>query len=164
MVRMLASVFGGPRRGGWLPTGYELHTLGRMSLPPARVGPSGFVQIGLLYNSGSPTITLDEVYLLHESGDLTVVECGTASPSAGAASNRLWLDAPSLDDPQGSVWVGAAADRSDARYAGTAVAARPPYGHNLEPGGMNVFTVTSNADSAAVSSTHYKRWHTHAAE
>lgn len=145
-------------------TAYELHTLGRLSLPTMRVGPAGNVQIGIVRGAGSATVTLDEVYLFHESGDLTVVECGTASPAAGAASNRLWIDAPSLDDPQSSVWVGHAADRSDAHHAGSACTARPPYGHNLAPDGMNVFTVTSNADSPEVSSTHYKRWHSHAAE
>lgn len=145
-----------------LTTAYQMITLGRVTLPSTKVGPAGFAQLSI-YRDGGSTVTLDEVYLFHESGDLTFVEAGTASPSAGGDSNRLWLDAPSLDTPQGGVWLGFAADRSDSRHAGPATMARPPYGHNLLPAGMNVFTVTSNADSAAVSSTHYRRWHTHAA-
>lgn len=144
---------------------WQVVTLGRLILPVAKVGPAGSVVIVTQRDAGSAaTIDQDEVWLFHESGDLTLVNCGVTPGTPAVPAKRLWIDAPTLDNPQGSVFVGTAANRSDSFNPGSYAIARAPYGHNLQPAGMNFFVMTENATDAVVTSSHYKRWHTHAAE
>lgn len=101
---------------------------------------------------------LDELMIFPmEDAALTWVECGTGSPSATVAS-RLWVDGPTLEKPRGQILVGNDEDRLDAR------AARPLArgSHMLYPGKMLAYLLCSAAGGAAMQTTYYKAWHTHA--
>jgi hypothetical protein len=132
------------------------------SLPTARIGSAGFNRISLLRDPAhSASVLVDEAWLFAlDKGRLTHVECGTAAPAVGGASNRLWIDAPSLDDPIGGMQIGTAVDRTDA-YAPAGAKVLSEMSHTFDPGGTMVFTVTSNALSADVALEHYPRFHTH---
>lgn len=141
---------------------YYFLSLGRFTMPPSRLGPAGFVQITIQQTSGAVDLNLDEAWLLPLGQDcgLTIVECGTAAPTAGGASNRLWIEAATLNEPFGALWVGNAADQSDRRYPG-ADAVRAWGQHIFSPTGTAVFTATQNAQDASTSLQHFRRYHTH---
>lgn len=113
--------------------------------------------INLVGTGGSGTISVDETYLLDTTrGAVSLVDCGAAT--------RLWIDAPDAN-PRNlpSIFVGTAADRSDAAGAiGTSVLSKGD--HDLDPRGAVLFTVTDGVNDAVVSASFYKRWHTHAGE
>lgn len=138
---------------------WQTVTLGTVNLPPRGLGADGIVQLWLSGND----VVLDEAWLFNiESGRLTWVECGTASPSAGGTSNRLWLDSPSLTNPAPAVYRGFAADRSDSYHVASELLS---FGnHEFTPPTMNVFTVTTNSQAADLSLAHYPRYHTHVVE
>jgi hypothetical protein len=129
-----------------------------MVLPTRAMSSAGLVRIEL---SGPSGLLLDEAWLFNtDTGKLTWVECGTATPSAGASANRLWLDPASLANPAPSVWLGTAADRSDAFAPG--YPAMQSFGdHEFVPPSMNVFTVTSNSVATAVTLSYSAAFHTH---
>ena len=136
---------------------WQLFNLGALTSPPIAMGPSGFVQIDLNENSGQ--VDIDEAYLFAtDLGDLTVVDCGTGSPSAGGPSKHLWIDAPTPDVPMGAIYRGHSDDRSDAFHA--APNADTWGDHAFDPKGTNVFVVTSNTTDAATSLEHSRRYHT----
>lgn len=136
---------------------WQLFCLGAFTSPPVAMGPAGLVQIDL--NESSGEVQIDEGYLFAtDLGDLTVVDCGTGSPSAGGPSNRLWIDAPTLARPMGGIYRGNAVDRSDAWHAGEF---STPWGvHDFDPRGTSVFVATSNALDASTSLEHYRRYNT----
>jgi hypothetical protein len=138
---------------------WQLFCLGAFTTPPIGMGPAGLVQIDLNENSGQ--VELDEAYLFAtDQGSLTVVDCGTGTPSAGGPSNRLWIDAPTPDVPMGAIYRGFSADRSDAFHAGS-VAYTDTWGtHDFDPRGTSVFVATANALDAATSLEHYRRYNT----
>ena len=141
---------------------WQLVLLGVFTLPPSDLGPSGSVQVQIARGTTAETPEVDEAYLFAtDLGRLTVVDCGTGSPVAGGPSNRLWIDAPSSDQPQGGVWRGNAADRSDAWHAGSAAAVWEV--HTFDPLGTSVFVATQDTIDAPTSLEHYKRFHTHVA-
>ncbi|RNL63654.1 hypothetical protein EFK50_07885 [Nocardioides marmoriginsengisoli] len=127
-----------------------------LNLPPRKMGSSGKVRIELL---GSTGVVLDELWLFNtDIGRLTWVECGTATPAAGGSANRLFLDSPTLEHPEYTVYLGTAADRSDAFHAGNEMVS---FGaHEFAPPQMNIFTITSNSQAAAITLSHYRNFHT----
>lgn len=139
----------------YLPGGltYRLVPLGKVTLPPTRVGSSGFAQVVLLRGAGETApLYVDELYAFHESGALTMLEAHS--------SKHLWVEAPSLDEPQGAIWVGNAADGSDKWHAGWLHQSWES--HTFDPEGMNLLAVTGGVQDALVDLTHYRRHHTHA--
>lgn len=155
-------------QSGWSTTGttnvtfaanvWTLVALGEAPSKFRDVGPNGSVKIRLSNLQGGSTVSLDEAWLfVMDDAALTVVDASATSP---AAAKRLWVDAPSLDRPQGGVFQGSAADRSDAYYAPTVYSLMD---HNFDPAGMSAFIVTANASGPSVTLTHYRRWHTSAA-
>lgn len=101
-------------------------------------------------------IRLDDLYLLNlDIGTVTIVSCGTGTPASGGSANRLWLDPATMtNDGQPAIFIGYAADRSDAYDPGTAIKAwTPPL---FEPTSMNLFTAC-NALDAAVTLSHFRR-------
>lgn len=141
---------------------WKLFELDRLTLPPTAV-PAGSSAKVRLSMSSSNRLDLDEVYLFNtDIGDLSWVDCGTAAPSAGGSSNRLWLDTASLDWPRPAALLGTQPDRSDARHVDSITEHRAEGVHMLNPGRLNVFSLTSNALNAAVSLRHYRRWHSNA--
>lgn len=142
-------------------TTWTLKCLGATTMPPVDIGPAGYVSVQMQRDAASGlTIQLDEAYLFAtDYGRLTIVDCGTGSPAAGAASNRLWIDAPTPANPNGGLYRGNASDRSDQWHAGGV--ALPWQVHDFDPAGMNVFVATQNTIDASTSLEHYRRWHTH---
>lgn len=138
---------------------WYLVPLGAAVSPPLLLGPSGFVSVAI---NGGSTVQVDEAYLFAtDQGRLTIVDCATGSPAVGGPSNRLWIDGPSLDEPNGAVFRGFAADRSDAWHPGALASVWQV--HDFEPTGTNVFVVTQNTIDATTSLEHYRRYHTHVA-
>lgn len=142
--------------GGW-----SIAPLGVFHLPTAALPPGSTAVVRIQIIGENANTYLDEAWLFRMDGALTEVACGTAAPSAGGSSNRLWVDSPSLEQPQGGVWVGYAADRSDARAAGPLMTSLGR--HAFVPPKMSVYVGTSNATGATVTLQHYPRWHTNAA-
>lgn len=136
---------------------WAIVTVGLMNLPTRKLGSSGKVRVTL---SAPANTTLDEAWLFNvDTGRLTWVEAGTGAPAAGGPASRLWIDAASLANPEPSITLGTAADRSDEMGAGEKVVS---FGvHDFVPPQVNVFIVTSGSTAAAVNLVHYPRWHTH---
>lgn len=95
-------------------------------------------------------LEFDDAWLFNERlGQLTWLDASDRK--------RVWLDSPTTDLPEESIYRGNLADRSDAHY--------PPviksWGRNqFRPGKIKVDTVCSALD-AAVSLSYYKRFRTH---
>lgn len=137
---------------------YQIFEVAELDLPSRLSGSAGSVRISM---DSASALTLDEAWLFNkDTGNLTWVECGTAAPAAGGTSNRLWMDAATVDVPQPTVWTGFASDRSDQVFPTTMLSNDV---HNIAPTAINVFTVTTNSTAASLSLTHYARWHTHVA-
>lgn len=135
--------------------------LGRMTSPPAKVGPAGFFQMGIQRDSSSSAnIIIDEAWLFAmDKGRLTVVDCGTGTPTIGSIANRLRVAAPSLDAPFGAIEVATAADFSDSYVATSTKVMCDQTGHRFDPNGSVIYAVTSGpATEASVSFEHYARW------
>lgn len=143
---------------------WQLVTAAPLVLPSVKLGTSGKVSIEL---TGSTGLLLDDAWVMNiETGHITIVECGTASPSVGGSANRLWLDAPSVATPSPGVYLGFASDRSDSFFAGQTLSNNKGYmsslgNHEFVPPAMNVFTVTTNSTASSVSLSHYPRYMTH---
>jgi hypothetical protein len=143
-------------RGGTTTT-WLLYEIARVVLPPDDLPPGSAQKVRVTLSS-SALIYLDELYLFNtDIGHLTWVSCGTGAPATGGSSNRLWIDTATLDRPREAIWLGTAADGSDRRHAlGSEV--RSLGTHVIEPGDLNLFTLTSNAENAAASARYYPRW------
>jgi hypothetical protein len=142
---------------------WKLVCFGESNVPNVDIGPAGYVRVSVQRDAldSGVTVEVDETYLFAtDEGRLTIVDCGTGTPSAGGPSNRLWIDAPSPDQPQGAIWRGNADDRSDAWHAGHLAEPWSPDGHELDPAGANFFVATSNASDALTSAQCYPRFNT----
>lgn len=138
---------------------WKIAPVATMVLPTRTLGSAGVVRIEL---SGPSGVQLDEAWLFNvETGCLTQVECGTGTPTPGGPSNRVFIDAPSLDTPVYSVSLGNAADRSDAFGAGDVLLASDE--HEFVPPSVNVFAVNTNAVAAAMTLTYFPRSFSHVA-
>ncbi|MCL8026307.1 hypothetical protein [Nocardioides bruguierae] len=155
---------------------------GSLALPPATV-PSGsggvvVIEITSTGSSGAGTygLVVSELLAFWAGGGaeattradpgvaLVVVDAGsgsTTTPEAGTANNRLWIDAPSVENggrPQ--IWLGTEESRSDAYNAGTVTSA---FGvPALSPPATKLYVATTNATYAETVMSHYPRWHTNA--
>lgn len=136
---------------------WVLVPLAQLTLPTSKIGSAGFVQIDLV----STNLNIDEAWLFAmDKGRLTVLDCGTGTPTVGSISNRLRITAPSLAEPFGSIMVGVASDWSNAHTPAASTVLCNQTGHRFEPAGSTVFTVTSGPTDASVSLEHYPRGHT----
>lgn len=143
---------------------YQIVPIGEVVLPPAEVpdGSSALVEIRIWSTSGN--VQLDEAFAFYAGAGsaLTIVHAGdAASPAVGTAHNRLWLDTPSLDRPEYSIWLGTQADRSDAFFGGQFA---DGWGtHELPAGDALFFLVnTGTATYPNLSVSHRPRWWLHA--
>lgn len=140
---------------------FYLFPIARLALPVTRVGPAGHVAI--VINAFSASVVLDEAWLFAmDKGRLTVVDCGTGTPLATSVHNRLRIDAPSIDEPNGAIMIGTASDWSDTYVPTAPKVPCDQVGHRFDPEGALIFTVTAGVADASVSLEHYRRWHTHA--
>ncbi len=133
---------------------WRFQTLGVVNLPPSRIGPAGFVRVYVHQDTSTYTDTAigDELWVLHTSGSLTMLDAGLMK--------RLRINAPSLEEPSGSIWLANNEDFSDAYSASLLCDSRQH--HTLTPGTNMIFTAV-DALGAEVSATHFDRWHTHPA-
>jgi hypothetical protein len=131
---------------------YVTVPIAELVLPTSRMGADGQVRIAL--NAGGYVgMYFDEAWLFNmDQGSITAVEVGTAK--------HLWIDAPTVDDPTGGLFIGQDADRSDQIWPPNAIV---PMNHTFDPDGSYIVTITSGALDAATELTHYKRWHSNAA-
>ncbi len=132
--------------------------IGRMLLPPRRMGPSGSVLIRLIANAATD---LDEAWAFDvENGYLSISSCGAGSPASGSVASRWWYDSPSIsNDGIPGMWAGTQADRSDA----LAVADDAQAGdlHEFTPPAQALHLVTPGATDASASLSHYARFPHH---
>ena len=139
--------------------------LGRVVLPPTDVGASGLVGIRIQedpLSGGAGAVYLDEAWTFAmDKGRLTVVDCRSDAPAPGAASNHLWVEAPSVERPNGGLFTGTNPDKSDRFWPGAVLIDQ---NHRFYPEGTLAFSVTPNALDAQLDLEHYRRWHTHAAD
>jgi hypothetical protein len=111
------------------------------------------------------THDLDDVYLFDLThGSLTWVADGVPSFS------QLWIDSPDVDPLKNrpAIYIGNQSDRSDAASPPAPGLLTPDihsFGdHDLDPGGISLFTITDKVSNATVTASFYKRWGTYAAE
>jgi hypothetical protein len=148
-----------------ITSAYQYVPIAKIHLPTNDVNPQSTtanikISLTATVSSGS-TANLDEAWIFNDSiGQLTWVACGTASPSSGGSSNRVFIRPATTTFPEPSIRLGFASDESDASTPTSLSAWQPP---EFKPSLTNVFTVTSNALDAAVTLYHYPRWHSHAA-
>lgn len=167
----VSSLVGGNELGGrtqvhlvnLTTTAWTVVELGRVTLPPVALPPgsTSFVRIKM---SSTDAVSLDEALIFHGTkGALTWVKCGTGTPAAGGPSSRAWLDTATLDRPDPAIWLGTTANGSDSRHA-IGLTEVPHHGtHMLEPGLINLYTLTLGATNAAASARYFRRWQHNAA-
>jgi hypothetical protein len=140
---------------------YTISTLGRVVLPTRSLGlgSAGVVRVTMAATIG--TVRLDEVWLFNTTvGQLVSVSCGTAAPTTGGSANRLFIQPATVDTPRPTIFIGTAADGSDAFFPQTLSSWQRPV---FTPPRENVFTVTTNALDASVTLRHFPRWELNAA-
>lgn len=63
------------------------------------------------------TCLLDEAWLFNlTTGALVQVACGSGTPTATGVANHLWITNPDVNNPNPGIFVGSAANKSNARY------------------------------------------------
>lgn len=166
--------FGGTLIGGdtisQLPltvtTGWANYQLGSFLLPSVSIGDpaTADVFIGIVDNNLSGAdIDVDEVWAYNlEIGSLTEIDCGTFSPAAGGASNRLFSVPASNSSRLPKLLTGTEADMSDARHGGYGIVSWGEHGLNV--GEMKVFTVTTAALTAALTAVYTPRFYLQAVQ
>lgn len=138
-----------------LTAGAAIYDLGILSLPTMPAGEDAMVRVEL-HSDGACQV--DEVFLLDiTNGRMSLVSCGTGAPSTGGASNRLWIESPTLDTPRPGYYLGTEADQTDRRHA-TGDEIMSFQSHELAPGTVNVFTATTGVSAATVSAELFPRW------
>lgn len=135
---------------------YYLVACGSFFLPPHEVGDNSTAVVRVTATAGGSE-RIDEVWAFYLPDDgsaaLSYVPCGT--------SQRLWLNAATVQRPYPSALVGTAADGADAIGVDGSTA---NWTEHLFPAGEDqVVTVTTGALDAEVSVTGYALWHTHPA-
>ena len=143
-----------------LPTGYQFVTLGTCYLPPLPMQSADeTAKVRLLFKGAK----LANIYFIpawqvggRPVADFSIVDCGTATPSAGGSSSSLWIDSPSASQPQGGWWRGPTADRANAQSAWPD--AKKPGIHAFKPGALTCFVVSTNAQGPTATLEYYPAW------
>lgn len=148
-----------------LATGWQFVTVGTLYLPPVPMeSPPDDARVRLLFKGAK----FADVFVIpaRQSGgrqvaDFSVVDCGTGTVSAAGASSSLWLDSPSIDQPQGGLWRGPTQVRTQARSAWPD--ARVPGVHVFRPGALTAFLVSTGSQAPGLTLEYHPRWLGHAA-
>ncbi|WP_028637719.1 hypothetical protein [Nocardioides sp. URHA0032] len=143
-----------------LATGYQFVTLGTCYLPPLPMQSADVTaKVRLLFKGAK----LSNVYFIpawqvggRPVADFSIIDCGTAAPSAGGSSSNLWIDSPSTDQPQGGWWRGPTSDRANAQSAWPD--AKKPGVHAFKPGELTAFLVSTNAQGPTMALEYYPAW------
>lgn len=141
---------------------YEVHPIGSIVLPVDDAPDVSSANLWVRRPAGTAGY-LGELWLLHMGDDaaVTMINCGTGTPTVGGAASKVWINSPDLTNPNPRVWVGSTTDQSDARNPGAALSS---LGRHKFPAGDNgLFVVTSNTRNPDISLTHPVNWHTNAA-
>ena len=140
---------------------YQVFALARLSLPTVDFDPTAalagaYAQISITAST-AVAITYDEFWLFNTTiGQLTWVDCGTGTGSAGGPSRRLFIEPPTLFSPRPTVRRGHSADRSDSFYFQPKAWQSP----QIVPPQVKVFVACTGATDAAASLRYFPRWHT----
>lgn len=127
-------------------TGWQIVSLGDWLLPPVTMAAAGQVAITLQTSLASTLI--DEAWHFPvdpDEGEVLRLEAGAAT--------MVWSDQPTPATPLPAVWVGTAADKSDAVGA---VKIASYGGHTFTPPATTLFVVASAP--AAVEASYYPQW------
>lgn len=154
----------------WDGGGHLFVPLGRVHMPPSRMGPTGLVQISIVRDSGgSETVTLDEMWTFaRDLGRLTIVQTNGLGGGRGGDISHVQISAPTLENENGALFVytpDTVFDRtSEDHYT-------PPSSnvlvgevdHMFDPAGTQLYVSVMSNDATAWFQ-YYKRWLHHAAE
>lgn len=125
---------------------WQTLSLGDWLLPAVSLNNAGQVRIQLQTSLASTEI--DEAWVFNidpDEGEVLRVRTGAAT--------HLWMDQPSASNLLPAVWVGTAADRSDAHGAAPVLS----FGtHRLTPPAVNLFVISEAP--AAVEARYYPQW------
>lgn len=148
-----------------LATNFQFYTLGTFSLPTVSVPDSAVAELEVTFSADTHMTNvcrIDDAWLFRIDDDTALTWI------AGAYSNRrLWVESPTVENPEPALWIGNNADKSDAHFpidVGGAEVVQSWGAHQFVPPATNVFVITANATDAAVTLRHHPRWHTHAVE
>lgn len=140
-------------------TDWQIEELGVLHLPvtDAPGNSDAVVRITIENNTAATNVELDEAWAFnYTDGSLTWI-------ADQAADKNVWINAPTVEIPTVRIYTGANPDQSDA-YQVDGNSIRSWGDHLLGPGPWTAFTVTTDAEDAAVSGSFYKTWLHNAAE
>lgn len=137
---------------------YTWVSLGRVYLPPVNL--QNIDETALVRLTFSGVGDGDEVVLAPADSAVSVIDCGSSTVSATGSSSHLWIDSPSLANPNGGWWRGSTDGRINARSA--IPDAKALGRHILNPPRMRVLAVTPGATNPSVSLDYYPAWHSNA--
>lgn len=137
---------------------YTWVSLGRVYLPPVNL--QNIDETALVRLTFSGVGDGDEVVLAPADAAVSVIDCGSSTVSATGSSSHLWIDSPSLANPNGGWWRGSTDGRVNARSA--IPDAKALGRHILNPPRMRVLAVTPGATNPSVSLDYYPAWHSNA--
>ena len=125
---------------------WQIVPLGLITLPSVRTR-SGLVQVALQAPNATPTVVLDQAWIMPARPGCGLTIVNTSTPN-------LWTISPDLDDPEPQVRVGASGDTWTHPGSGL-VAGRGE--HWLWPGGTAAYSaaLTSNTSLTATYETRY---------
>lgn len=135
---------------------------GNIQLPPQLVPApdwTGMVRIQLKVTAGAAAV--DEVVIAPVTGAVTILSVGTGAGAAAGDSTRVWIDAPSAEQPNGGWWRGISEDRANAR---SAIPDHVSLGrHVFAPPRVRVYVATPGVEGATSQIAYYPTFHTSAA-
>lgn len=135
-----------------LSTSYGFVFLGGLVLPPIAVPPGSNQNATITFATTDGSLQIDDAWLmpLGEGSGITIIK---------SAKANVWVNAPTFDQPNPSVFTGA--DLPSALSAQNVAGSWDL--HLVEPDSA-MFYVASASTDARLSITYTKQWHTHAAE
>ena len=136
---------------------------GVIQLPPQsmpNVDPTALVRVQIKVTAGTGAV--DEVVLAPTQGAVTIITAGTGTASTSADSSYVWVDAPSVELPNGGWFRGTSADRINARAVATTDLTSPGR-HVFTPSSIRVYVATPNVAGSTARFDHYPTYHTMAA-
>lgn len=130
-----------------LATGWTFIPIGTVDMPPTPVqNADDTTKVRLLFKGAK----MANIYFIPawEVGglpvaDYSIVDCGTGTVGPGLASSSLFLDAPSVTQPQGAIWRGPTTNRANSQSAWPD--ALVPGVHKFPPGSLTNFVVSLGA-------------------
>lgn len=136
---------------------------GVIQLPPQsmpNVDPTAMVRIQVKTTAGTGAV--DELVLAPTQGAVTIITAGTGTASTSGDSSYVWVDAPSVELPNGGWFRGTSADRINARAVASSELTSPGR-HVFTPSSIRVYVATPNVAGATARLDHYPTYHTMAA-